>query len=381
MDLSLTEEQQMLKTAARDFLQAECPWTLVKQIDESESGFSTELWRKTADLEWLAMPIPERYGGVGSSVSDLGVLYEELGNALLPGPHFSSAVLCGSIIAELGTEEQKRQLLPAMARGQKILTLALTEPDYGWGPESIHLAATRKNGKFVLNGTKRFVHDVQVADQLIVVARNRRRADPAKGITVFLVDRKSPGLSWRNLSGFTGEKMNEVTFNSVEVPEASILGERENGWSALNRPLNRATVILCAYMVGGCQHVLDMTREYSQTRVQFGMPIGAFQWVQGYIIGQANWLEKARWLTNEALFKVDADKPQGEQNEAVSLAKAVASEAYQECGHLGHEVHAGVGIDKKYRLYLYSKKAKTLYSYLGDPAHHRQRVAQILRLA
>ena len=166
----------------------------------------------------------------------------------------------------------------------------------------------------------------------------------------------------------------------LKVPASNILGEKDKGWPALTKPLNRATLILCTYMVGGCQHVLDMTVEYAQTRVQFGRPIGAFQWVQGYIIEQANQLEKARWLTNEALWKLDANKPEREQDEAVSLAKAVASEAFHECGHLGHEVHAGVGIDRKYRLYLYSKKAKTLYSYLGDPYYHRKRVAQILEL-
>jgi len=380
MDLSLTEEQQMLKTAARDFLSRECPWALVKEIDESEAGFSVDLYRKIADLGWLSMILPEAYGGMSSSLTDVGVLYEEMGQALLPGPYFNSAMLCGSVILELGTEEQKRRVLPAIGQGQKILTLALTEPDYGWGPECIHLSATPKNGNFVLNGTKRFIHDAQIADQMICVARSRESSNPAEGITLFLVDKESPGLSCRNLSGFVGEKLNEVTFNSVEVPASNILGERDNGWSALNNPLNRATLILCCYMVGSCQHLLDMTVEYAQTRVQFGQPIGAFQWVQGYIISQANHLEKARWLTYEALSKLDANKPEREQDEAVSLAKATASEAFHECGHLGHEVHAGVGIDKKYSLYLYTKKSKTLYSYLGDPHYHRKHIAQLLEL-
>ena len=380
MDLSLTETQEMLRTAARDFLKQECPWTLVKDVDESETGFSTDLWRKIANLGWLGMILPEAYGGMGSSLTDLAVIYEEMGQALLPGPHFTSAVLCGSIVLEMGTDEQKQQLLPAIGQGEKILTLALTELDYGWEPECIHLSAARKDGSFVINGSKCFVHDAQVADQIICVARTRETDDPADGITLFLVDRESPGLSWRNLAGFLGEKLNEVTFESVEVPASNVLGEVDKGWSALSGPLNRATVVLCAYMVGGCQHLLDRTVEYAQTRIQFGRPIAAFQWVQSYIISQANHLEKARWLTYEALWKLDANKPQQEQDEAVSLAKAVSSEAFHECGHLGHEVHAGVGVDKKYPLYLYSKKSKTLYSYLGDPYHHRRRVAQALEL-
>lgn len=380
MDLSLTETQEMLRNTARDFLKRECPWTLVKEIDDIETGFSEELWRKIADLGWLGMIFPEAYGGMGSSLTDLAVIYEELGQALLPGPYFSSSTLCGSIILDIGTEEQKQQLLPAIGQGARILTLALTEPDYGWEPECIHLTAKPKDGNFILNGTKRFVHDAQIANQIICVARTRESSDPEEGITLLLVDKESPGLSCRNLSGFVGEKLNELTFNSVEVPASNMLGERDKGWSALGRPLNRAVVILCAYMVGGCQHLLDMTLEYAQTRVQFGQPIAAFQWVQSYIIGQANHLEKARWLTYEALWKLDTNKPQQEQDEAVSLAKAVSSEAFYECGHLGHEVHAGVGVDKKYPLYLYSRKSKTLYSYLGDPYYHRKCVARALEL-
>jgi len=380
MDLSLTPEQKRLQEVARDFLKQECPWTLVKEIDESESGFSPGLWRKMAELGWLGMLFPKAYGGVGSNLTDLAVIYEEMGQALLPGPYFSSAMLCGSIILEVGTEAQKQQLLPAIAQGEKILALALTEPDYGWEPECIHLSATRKGENFVLNGTKRFIHDAQIANQIICVARTRETNDPADGITLFLVDKESPGLSCRNLSGFVGEKLNEVVFDSVEVPESNMLGERDKGWPSLARPLNRARVVLCAYMVGGCQHVLDMTVSHAQTRVQFGQPIGAFQWVQSYIIEQANHLEKARWLTNEALWKVDANKPEREQDEAVSLAKAIVSEAFHECGHLGHEVHAGIGVQKGYPLYLYSKKSKTLYSYLGDPYYHRKRVAQLLEL-
>ena len=378
MDFAFTETQQMLKKSARDFLKRECPWTLVKELDESESGFSKELWRKVSGMGWLGMTYPERYGGEGSSLTDMSCVYEEMGQVLLPGPYLSSAMLCGSIILEAGTEDQKQQLLPAIGQGDKILALAFTEPDYGWGPESVHLAATKKEGDYILSGVKRFVHDAQISDQIICVARTRKSRNPANGITLFLVDAKSAGLSSRVIPAFSGEKLNELTFDAVKVPAASIIGEKDKGWAALAKPLNKAAVVLCSYMVGGSQHMLDMTAEYARTRVQFGRPIGAFQWVQSYIIGQANHLEKARWFTYEALWKMDVNKPQPEQDEAVSLAKAAASEAFHECGHLSHEVHAGLGVDKKYPLYLYSKKSKTLYSYLGDPQFHRKRVAKLL---
>ncbi len=380
MDLSLNESQKMLKSSAREFLKDECPWTLIKQIDESETGFSKELWQKISQLGWLGMAFPENCGGMGSCSTDLAMIYEEMGQALVPGIFFSASALCGSIIAEVGTEQQKQEILPAIANGERILTLAFTEPEYGWGPENVHLSATPHGDKYVLNGAKRFIPDVQAANQIVCIARTEEGNDQTGGLTLFLVDKEAPGLSSRQISAFSGEKLSDLTFNSVEVPASNILGEVNGAWAALSRPLNRATAILCAYMVGGCQHLMEMTVQYAQTRVQFGQPIGAFQWVQGYIIEQANQLERARWTTYEALWKLDSNKPDREQDEAVSLAKAVTSEAFLECGHLGHEVHAGLGVDKKYPLYLYSKKSKTLYSYLGDPNYHRKRMAKILGL-
>src|ERR1039458_4086043 len=148
MDLSLNESQKMLKSSARDFLKRECAWTTVKQIDESPDGFSADLWRKISDMGWPAMIFPEKCGGMGSCLTDLSVIYEEMGQALAPGVFFSSSVLCGSIIAALGSEQQQAQMLPAIAEGKAIYALALTEPDYGWGPECIHLSAQLSNGKY-----------------------------------------------------------------------------------------------------------------------------------------------------------------------------------------------------------------------------------------
>ena len=378
MNLSLTPEQEALQKESRDFLAKECPWTLVKEVDSSDSGFSTELWKKVAAKGWIGLPLPKKYGGGGGSLTDTAVLYEEFGRALLPGPYFSSAMLCGQIILEGGTEDQKQKLIPAIAKGDKILSLALTEPDYGWGPECIHLTATPNNGGFVLNGTKRFVHDAHIADQIICVARTKETSNPEEGITLFLVDKNAPGLSCRNLSAFAGEKQNELTFKSVKVPASSIIGSTDKGWHILNRPFTRAIPVLCAYMVGGCQPVFEMTVDYSRTRMAFGRNIGRFQWIQTYVINQANDLEAARWTMYEAVFELDADKTDLEQAIGVSLAKAVASDAYYEVCSNAHEVHAGRGIQLDYPLHLYTIKARIFYSYLGDPFYHRRRLAKLM---
>jgi alkylation response protein AidB-like acyl-CoA dehydrogenase len=378
MNLSLTAEQEKLQKEAREYLAKECPWTLVKKVDASKSGFSKELWRKIAAKGWLGFPLPKKYGGGGKSLTDTVVLYEEMGRALLPGPYFSSTVLGGQIILEGGTEEQKKKLIPAIANGKKILALAFTEPDYGWGAECIHLSATPKGGGFVLNGKKQFVHDAGIADQIICVARTKDTGNPGKGITLFLVDMDSPGLSCRDLAGFVGEKQTELTFKSVKVPSSSIIGGINGGWSILDKAFIKAIPVLCAFMVGGCQFVFELTVDYSRTRMAFGQNIGRFQWVQTYCINQANDLESARWTMYEAVFKVEAKKPENEQSIAVSLAKAVASDAYYEVCSNAHEVQAGRGIQLEYPLYLYTKKARTLYTYLGDSSHHQKLLAKLI---
>ena len=378
MDLSLTPEQEMLKSTAKDFVARECPITFVRELDEGGDGFSRPLWQKIADLGWVGMIIPEEYGGGGRSFTDLGVIYEEMGRGLLPSPHHSSGVLCALILLEGGSDQQKRGLLPAIARGEQVLALALTEPDYGWEASHVNLAASARNGNYVLNGTKLFVHDAHIADKMIVAARTRQSADPREGITLFLVDRTAAGLSSRVVSGWTGERQNELTFNNAEVPGSRVVSSVDGGWSVLERAFAPATAALCAYMIGGLQEVYEWTVNYCRTRQQFSVPIGTFQRVQDHVVEIVNRLDGARWTTYEALWKLDTNQPG--IAETVSIAKAVTSEAYDEGTFHSHEIHAGIGISKEYGLYLYTKKARTLFSYLGDPTHHRKRIAQQLAL-
>jgi alkylation response protein AidB-like acyl-CoA dehydrogenase len=378
MDLSLNTEQEMFKATAKDFISNECPIAFVRDMDELGDGFPRELWQKLCGLGWAGMGIPEEYGGSGRSNTDLGVLFEELGRGLLPSPLFSSAVLSALIIMEGGSEEQKRALLPAIASGQRILTLAFTEPDYGWGPDDVRMAAGPSANGFVLRGTKLFVHDAHIADTIIVAARSRLATDMARGISLFLVDAKAAGLRSRVVSGWTGERQIELTFDDVKVGPEALIGPAEEGWPILRRAFQPATAVLCAFMVGGLQQVYEMTLDYCRTRQQFGSLIGSFQRVQDHVVELVNHLDAARWTTYEALWKLDMGDASAV--EAVAMAKTVTSEAFDEGTFRSHEVHAGIGISKEYGLYLYTTKARTLYEYLGNPEHHRHTVAQLLKL-
>ncbi len=372
MDLSLTETQQMLRRTAQEFMAREAPREVIVAAQGDESGCAPETWRAAADLGWLGMLIPERHGGSGSTLTDAAVLFEELGRGPLPGPFFQSAVLGALTILEAGTEEQQARLLPDIAGGRSVVSVAITEPNASWGAQGIHLRPAQHGGRYALDGVKLFVPDAATATRLIVPVRT---GDGTTDISLLVVERDTPGVTVRNLPGFIGWQA-EVRFDGVEVPGTALLGGRENdGWAALARAMERALPVLCAYAVGGCQAVYEMSVSYSQTRVQFGVPIGRFQRVQDHIIRLVNHLDAARWTTYEALWKLDSGRP---ASAGVHMAKAVAAEAYMEACNAAHEVHAGVGSDLSYGLVPHTRMSRTLFHYLGDPRWHRRRMADAL---
>ena len=370
MDLSLTEEQELLRATARDFMQRECPKETLLEFEESDVGCSDEVWRKASEIGWLGMLTAEEYGGSGSSLTDAAVAFEQLGAGPLSGPFFSSGVLGALIVGEAGGEEDRRRWLPNIASGREIVTLALTEPEYGWDADDVQMRAQRTDSGYALNGTKLFVHDAASATTLICAVRARGQ----DGITLLMVDAQAPGVSTRPLSGFMSW-VGEVSFEDVEVPADAVLGEVGGGWQPIQAAFGKAMPVLCAYKVGGAQAVFDMTLEYSRTRIQFGTPIGRFQRVQDHIVEMVNHLDAARWTTYEALWKLDSGRADAA---ATHLAKAVASEGYyQGCNH-SHEVHAGIGVAREYGLTLHTRMSRTLYHYLGEPRYHRRRLAEAL---
>ena len=376
MDLSLSEYQQQLKNTAQDFMERECSKDMLLDLEDTETGYSDEMWQKASEIGWLGMLVPEEYGGAGGTLTDAAVVFEQMGRGPLSGPFFSSGVLCALIVQESGSDEQKRQYLPGIASGQDIVSLALTEPGYGWNAESVQMTVEEKNGGFALNGTKLFVHDAASSTRLICPVRTSNGGQPEQGITLLMVDSHTAGVSTRLLSGFMGW-VGEVTFDSVKVPASAVLGELGEGWDPLQRAFQKAMPVLCAYKVGGSQAVFDMSVEYSRTREQFGTPIGRFQRVQDHIIGIVNHLDAARWATYEALWKLDTGRP---AETSVHLAKAVSSEGYYQACNGAHEVHAGLGVMREYGLTLHTKMSRTLYHLLGDPLFHRRLMVDTLDL-
>jgi len=374
MDLGLSEAQQMLKNSAQEFLEAECPDTYVREMEDDERGYTAEMWQKLAEQGWLGLIIPEKYGGVELEFQDLIVLLEEMGRHMLPGPYFSTVVMGGMSIMESGTEDQKQEYLPRIAEGQIIVTLALNEPSGRWDAEGIQLTADKSGDGYVLNGTKLFVPNAHVSDNLVVAART---GVGATDISLFIVSSQAEGVTQNLLKTIASDRQSEVVFKNVEVPSDSLLGESNTGWATIEKVLQWGAIGKCAEMSGGGQEVLDMTVEYAKQRTQFGRPIGTFQAIQHHCANMATDVEGAKFITYQAAWKLSEGLPAERE---VAMAKAWVSEAYRRVCALGHQSHGAIGFTKEHNMQLYSRRAKAAELAFGDADLHLEKVAEIIGL-
>ncbi len=371
MDLEFTEEQEMLRKFARDFMVDKCPKEYVREMEEDEKGYSPDVWREMAELGWMGLVFPEKYGGQDMSFFDLTVLLEEMGRACMPGPFFSTVVLGGMTILDVGSEEQKQKFLPQIAEGKMAIALALTEPAGTYTPAGISVTAVADGDDYVINGTKLFVSDANVADYLICVARTKDGASE-DGITLFLVDAKSQGISYTMLKTIASDKQAEVVFDNVRVPKKNMLGELDKGWAEVAKIIDRAAAGKCAEMIGGAQQVLEMTVQYAKDRVQFGRPIGSFQAIQHHCANMATDVDGSKFITYEAAWMLSEGLPCAKE---IAMAKAWVSEAYRRVVTLGHQVHGAIGFTKDHDMQLYFRRAKAAELAFGDADFHRETVA------
>jgi alkylation response protein AidB-like acyl-CoA dehydrogenase len=366
MDLSLNETQLMLQSMAREFAEREAPKRIVREIDESETGFSADLWRKIADLGLPGMALPEVFGGTGNSLTDLAAVFEVLGQNATPSPLLSQ-VLCAHLVLDVGTPAQHDVLLPAIASGERLAAFAFTEHDYGWTANAVNLRAVVSGGQATLTGTKVFVPYAHVCDDLYVLARSNA------GLTLVRVD--GSAATTRRQSGWLGEPVCEVTLDGVT---GDVIGADGGAWAGVGSAIDKSVVLLTAYMLGGGQAALDLAIEYSKTRMAFGQAIGTFQRVQDLIIKVLNDVDSIRWTTYEALWKLDEGR--ADASLAASMAKAVASNSFQSATESSLYVHAGAGMDLDYGLTNHIKRSKFYGHYLGDANHHKLRMARLLEL-
>jgi alkylation response protein AidB-like acyl-CoA dehydrogenase len=376
MDFAFSEEQEMLRSATRDFLAKECGSKVVRKLMDGADAYDPALWKKIAALGWTSLGVPEQYGGAGSFL-DLIVVLEECGRALLPGPFFATMGLAVPALIEAGTEAQKKEALGAIADGSARATLALTEASGRWDAGGITLTAKPAGGGWRLDGVKLFVPDAEGAEYIVVAARTRGEGE--EGISLFLVKGRPKGMSVTQMQTLDmTRRWSEVRFDGVELGGDALMGPPDKAWPALKRTLEWATAALCAEMVGGAQKVLESSTEYAKTRHQFGKPIGIYQAVSHKLADMLVLSESGRSATYYAAWAVEADAP--DRALASSMAKAYVSDAYRKVAGDGIQVHGGIGFTWEHDMHLYFKRAKASEVTLGDATYHRELVAQSLDL-
>jgi len=374
MNYDLTEEQNMLRESAHKFLADECPSELVREMAKDGKGFKQDIWQKMADLGWMGLPVPEEYGGSDMTFIELAVLLSEMGYYCLPGPFFSTVVLGGLTLLEAGSEEQKKELLPELSEGNRIMTLAWLEKDGTYSPEAIKLTAEPRDNRYILSGTKLFVPDANVADTIICAARTG--AEP-EDITLFLIDARSAGINITLLDTLAGDKQCEVVLDKVAVPKGNVLGEIGKGWPILKKVLLMSAVAKSAEMIGAAQKVLEVAVTYVKDRTQFGRPVGAFQAVQHHCANMLTYADTIKYMMYEAAWRIASGLPFEQE---ASMCKAWVSDSHRKLVALGHQVIGGIGFMEEHDLHLYFKRAKAAEQIFGDADFHRELVAREMGL-
>lgn len=375
MDFEFTKDQKMYQKASREFLARECSMETVRDILKQEKGYSPGLWKKIAGLEWLSILIDEKYEGLGGSFLDVCPILEEIGRALFPSPFFPTVIMGGSILSEEANEETKSKLLPLIADGSAIVTLAVGEAGAEWSKDTIMTRAEKRGNNYIIEGTKLFVPFAAASDYIICCARQEAQND--NGISLFLIDGNDDRLKFTPIPSFSIEKYYQVDFKGVKVSPENIIGIPGRGWEILEKLQPKITAGRCIEMVGGMQKVLEMTVQFVKERKQFGVPIGSHQAIQHYCAEMAIDVETSKFMAYQAAWMVSNDLPGRAE---VSMAKAWCGDAYQRVTALALQAHGATGFTEEYDLHLFYKQAKSLQLMSGGSLFHRKVVAEEMGL-
>ncbi len=367
MNFAFSEEQEELRSAVRRFLQEKSPETEVRRLMETEDGYDPAVWSQMADqLGLQSLIIPEEYGGSGFGYVELIVVLEEMGNVLLCAPFFSTVALATNALLTSGDEQAKKDLLPGLASGQTIGTLAITEDNGRWDFDGIALSARESGGTWTLDGHKSFVLDGHTANLILVVGRS------AAGLSLFAVDADAPGLTRTPLP--TMDQTRKQARLVFESTPARLIGTDGGAAEGLTKTLDLAAVALAAEQVGGAQHCLDSSVDYAKNRIQFGRPIGSFQAIKHKCADMLLEVESAKSAAYYAGWAAAEDSE--ELPVVASLAKSYCSEAYFHAAAENIQIHGGIGFTWEHDAHLYFKRAKSSELLFGDPAYHRELLAQ-----
>jgi alkylation response protein AidB-like acyl-CoA dehydrogenase len=368
MDLKFTEEQKTLRDMVKTLCTDASTTDDVRKLENDPLGLPGQFWTQLKETGLLAMRLPEEHGGMGLTLLDCVVIFEEFGRGLASGPIFESAVMAVTAISKAGTDAQK-SLLESLGAGETIITPAWLEPDNGFGPQGVQMRADVTSDGYRLNGVKRHVFYGQAADKLLVLVRT---GDDTEALDLLLVDRDTPGVELEQQHSMASDTQYKVTFTDVVVPADNRVGAEHAGWKIWSETLLEGLPLLGAYAVGGAQQALDITVQYSKEREQFDKPIGAFQALAHYMADAVAVLGGARTLVLEAAWAFD----QGNTNPRLpAMAKLFACNAFRDTTAMAEQVYGGYGFTLEYDIQLYFRRAKQLHINWWDSRYLEELIA------
>ena len=376
MSLLLNEEQQFLKDTAKEFLQKNAPISHFRNLRDSkdETGYSKEVWKQMAELGWAGILISEDYGGSNFGMMGLGGILEETGRTLVPSPLFSTALVGASFIELAGNENQKKEFLPKIVSGDLTTAFALEEgPRHS--PTNISTLAKKEGKSFKINGQKTFVLDGHSADTLIVAARTDGEINDSVGITLFIIDKDTKGLTVNRAHMVDSRNASEIKFKDVEVNENSILGDLNAGYSVIEEVLDRAQIGLSSEMLGSALEAFDRTLEYLKERKQFGSVIGSFQALQHRAAIMFTELELTKSAVVGALNAVDENS--NDRGRFASLAKFKAGETLHLVSNEAVQMHGGIGVTDEFDIGFFLKRSRVAEQIFGSSDYHIDKYAKL----
>ena len=371
LELEFTTEQEMLRETVRGVCSTYCPLSVVRELEDDPIGYPPELWKQLGQLDLVGLLLPEEHGGAGMTLLEGVVLYEELGRALAPVPHFTSAVLAGGVLALAGSAEQRARWLPAVASGEAVLSPAWLEPESGFSPGGVGLRAVPEGDGFRLRGTKRHVAFAAAATRLVVLART---GDGPRDVDLFLVDPSDPGVTLTQQFSIASDTQYQVDLDVVVGPDDRI-GPAGSGWDSWDAVMLDGIVLLAAQAMGGARQALDITVQYAKDRHQFDKPLGAFQALAHYLADAVTAVDGGTSLVHEAAWARATGRP---VDKLAPMAKLFACQTYRDVTAMAQQVFGGIGFTVEFDIQLYFRRAKQLQISWWDTRVLEDRVAAAL---
>ncbi len=379
MDLTLSDEQRLLRESVDRFIAETYDADYRRRVAGDPLGFSPKIWKQFAELGWLALPIPEAYGGLGAGAIETGILMEAFGRGLVTEPYLATVVIGAGLVSDCGSEAQKQAILPKVADGSLSLAFAHAERAARFDLAGVKTTAKKTSDGWQLDGHKTAVLDGNAADQIIVSARIAGENGTAGKLGLFLVPSGTAGLTLRDYARLGGGRACNIDSAMVQLPAEALLGDGSDALPAIEGVVDRALAALGSEAVGIMQIMFDMTLEYTKVRRQFGRPLSANQVIRHRLADMAMHCDEARSIALRAALMVDAEP--SERGRAASGAKAKIGKSARFVAEQSVQLHGAMGVTEELDIGSYFKRLLAFDTLFGGSAHHYRRHAALGRRA